>query len=66
MADLAVGDVNADGAPDVVFSDVAEHSLEIATYASDPELLPAITSKSLNARKRKTGSGTENGVRNRY
>ena len=45
LADLAAGDLNADGAPDVVFSDIAEQSLEIATYAGDPELLPAITFK---------------------
>ncbi len=31
--------------PDVVFSDVGEQSLEIATYAGDPELIPAITFK---------------------
>jgi hypothetical protein len=45
LVDLATGDVNADGSPDVVFSDVGEQSLEIATYAGDPELLPAITFK---------------------
>ncbi len=45
LADLATGDVNADGSPDVVFSDVGEQSLEIATYAGDPELVPAITFK---------------------
>jgi len=45
LADLAAGDVNSDGCPDVVFSDVAEQSLEIATYAGDKELLPAITFK---------------------
>jgi hypothetical protein len=45
LADLAAGDVNGDGIPDVVFSDVGEQSLEIATYAGDPELLPAITFK---------------------
>ena len=45
LADLATGDVNADGTPDVVFSDMAEQSLEIATYAGDPELVSAITFK---------------------
>jgi hypothetical protein len=45
LADLAAADLNADGTPDVVFSDVAEQSLEIATYAGDPELLHAITFK---------------------
>ncbi len=45
LADLAAGDVNSDGCPDVVFSDVAEQSLEIATFAGDKELLPAITFK---------------------
>ena len=45
LTDLAAGDVNADGCPDVIFSDVAEHSLEIATYAGDPELVAAITFK---------------------
>jgi FG-GAP-like repeat len=45
LADLATGDVNADGAPDIVFSDIAEQSMEIATYAGDPELVSAITFK---------------------
>ena len=39
LGDLATGDVNDDGCPDVVFSDVGEQSLEIATYAGDPELV---------------------------
>ena len=41
LGDLATGDVNGDGVPDVVFSDVGEQSLDIATYAGDPELIPA-------------------------
>ncbi len=39
LSDLAPGDVNGDGSPDVVFTDIAEQSLEIATFAGDPELL---------------------------
>ena len=31
--------------PDVVFTDIAEQSLEIATYAGDRDLLHAITFK---------------------
>ncbi len=34
LSDLATGDVNGDGVPDVVFTDVAEQMLEIATYAA--------------------------------
>ena len=45
LSDLAVGDVNADGSPDVVFTDTAEQSLEIATYTGEKDLLPAITFK---------------------
>jgi hypothetical protein len=43
FGDLAAGDLNSDGAPDIVFSDVGDQSLEIATFAGDKELLPAIT-----------------------
>ena len=45
LADLATGDVNSDGVPDVVFTDVAEQMLEIATYAGEKDLLHAITFK---------------------
>jgi len=41
LADLATGDVNGDGVPDVIFSDVGEQSIEIATYAGDPDLIQA-------------------------
>jgi FG-GAP-like repeat len=45
LSDLATGDVNADGVPDVVFTDVAEQMLEIATYAGEKNLLHALTFK---------------------
>ncbi len=45
LSDLATGDVNADGVPDVVFTDVAEQMLEIASYAGEKDLLHAITFK---------------------
>ena len=52
LADLATGDVNADGSPDVVFTDIGEQSLEIATYAGDPELLPGDHVQALRAQDR--------------
>ncbi len=45
FADLIAGDLNADGAADVVFMDVAEQMLEIASYAGDLDLLHAISFK---------------------
>jgi hypothetical protein len=45
LGDLATGDLNGDGSPDVVFSDVGQQSLEIATYAGDPELIHATNFK---------------------
>jgi hypothetical protein len=42
---VATADLNADGVPDVVYSDIAEQSLEIATYTGDENLLHAITFK---------------------
>jgi hypothetical protein len=60
LGDLATGDLNSDGSPDVVFSDVAEQSLEIATYAGDPELVPAITFKLFERKNfRNTGDTIE-------
>ena len=45
LSDLAAGDVNADGCPDVVYVDIGEQSLEIATFAGDKDLIRAITFK---------------------
>ena len=45
LSDLATGDLNSDGVPDVAFTDVAEQMLEIASYAGEKDLLHAITFK---------------------
>ena len=43
LSDLAAADLNADGVPDVVFTDIGEQSLEIASYAGSADLLHAIS-----------------------
>lgn len=45
LSDLAAADLNADGVPDVAFVDLAEQTLEIATYAGEKNLLHALTFK---------------------
>lgn len=45
LADLAVGDLNADGQPDVVLTDIAEHFIEIATYQGQAKLDLALSFK---------------------
>ena len=36
LADLAAGDVNGDGTPDIIFTDIGEQSIEIASFAGRP------------------------------
>ena len=45
LTDLIAGDLNGDGQPDVLFSDTAEHFLEIATFAKGSELERALAFK---------------------
>jgi hypothetical protein len=45
LADLAAADLNADGVPDIVFTDIAEQMLEIATYTGEKDLLHALSFK---------------------
>jgi hypothetical protein len=45
LGDLAAADLNDDGRPDVVLTDIAEHSAEIVTYTGQPDLRHALTFK---------------------
>jgi hypothetical protein len=45
LADVAAGDLNADGRPDIVLTDVAEHFIEIVTYAGQADLERALAFK---------------------
>lgn len=45
LGDLAAGDLNDDGQPDIVITDVAEHFLDIVSYTGQPDLERAITFK---------------------
>jgi hypothetical protein len=42
LADIAAGDLNGDGRPDVVLTDIGEHFVEIVTYVSPAELERAL------------------------
>lgn len=39
LGDLVAGDINGDGAPDLVLSDTGEHFIEITAYRPDPPTL---------------------------
>jgi hypothetical protein len=45
LSDVAVGDVNSDGVPDLVYIDIGEHAFEILSYAGDKNLVPALSFK---------------------
>lgn len=45
LGDLVAGDLNDDGRPDIVLTDVAEGLLDIVTYTGQPDLDRAITFK---------------------
>jgi len=53
FADLAVGDLNADGKPDVVLTDVAEHFVEIATFAGKADLTRSMAFKVFERKARR-------------
>jgi hypothetical protein len=43
LADLVAGDLNADGQPDIVLTDVGEHFVELVTYSPARELEHALS-----------------------
>ncbi|SIO62659.1 Repeat domain-containing protein [Singulisphaera sp. GP187] len=45
LADLAAGDLNGDGRPDIVLTDIAEHFIEIVTCSSPTDLNRAFAFK---------------------
>ncbi len=45
LNDLIAGDLNADGHPDIVLIDTAEHFVEIVTYAGQSDLTRAVSFK---------------------
>ena len=56
LGDLIAGDFNADGVADVIFTDVVEQALDVATYDGTEDLLHALTFK-LYERKSFHGGG---------
>ena len=54
FGDLIVGDLNADGQPDVVLTDVIEHFIEIATFAEKSDLSKAFSFKIFERKNRRT------------
>lgn len=45
QGDLAAADLNDDGRPDIVITDIAEHFVDIVTYTGQPELERSLTFK---------------------
>jgi len=56
LGDLITGDFNDDGAADVIFTDISEQALDVATYDGTEDLLHALTFK-LYERKSFRGGG---------
>ena len=49
LTDLIAGDLNADGRPDIVLTDTAEHFVEIVTYAGAGRPEPGLVVQGLRA-----------------
>jgi len=58
LGDLIAGDFNADGVADVVFTDVAEQALDIATFDGAEDLLHALTFKLYERKSFRGGGGS--------
>ena len=54
FGDLIIGDMNADGRPDVVLTDVIEHFIEIATFGEKSDLTSAFSFKIFERKSRRT------------
>lgn len=59
LGDLAAGDLNDDGRPDIVLTDLGEHFLEIVTYTGQPDLARGLSFKIF---ERKTFRPMQDGV----
>ncbi|WP_165069021.1 FG-GAP repeat domain-containing protein [Paludisphaera rhizosphaerae] len=57
LGDLIAGDFNADGVADVIFTDLAEQAVDIATYDGSEDLLHALTFKLFERKSYRGGSG---------
>ncbi|WZP00108.1 VCBS repeat-containing protein [Isosphaeraceae bacterium EP7] len=57
LGDLAAGDLNNDGKVDIVLIDVAEHFVEIVTYAKPGDLQRAISFKVFDRKSFRDGGG---------
>ncbi|WP_435021654.1 FG-GAP repeat domain-containing protein [Tundrisphaera sp. TA3] len=54
LGDLIVGDLNNDGKPDIALTDIAEHFVEIATYAGKPDMARALAFKVFERKGRRS------------
>jgi hypothetical protein len=59
LGDLAAGDLNDDGQPDILLTDIGEHFAEIVTYRGQPDLVRATAFKIF---ERKTFRGMNDGI----
>ncbi len=59
FGDLIVGDLNADGQPDIVLTDVVDHFVEFATFGADNDLTRAFAFKIFEKKATRRGAELE-------